>query len=86
MEEKKVIVKDKIGLHARTAAVFADQAKKFSSDLKVIYGAKEANAKSMLGLMGLGVGQGKTITIRASGSDELNAVNSLIQFVEKNFE
>lgn len=86
MEEKILVVKDKVGLHARTASVFAKKAMEFKSEIKVIFNNREVNGKSMLNIMSLGVKQGMEIKIRVNGEDELQTVNSLIQLVENNFE
>lgn len=91
MKESKVIVNNKVGLHARPASLFVQEATKYKSDIKVsthdpdTNELREANAKSILGVLTLGVFQGMEITIRAEGEDEENAVAALLALVEKNF-
>lgn len=91
MKESKIIVNNKVGLHARPASLFVQEAAKYQSDIKVstqdpdTKENREANAKSILGVLTLGVFQGMEITIRAEGDDEENAVIGLLALVEKNF-
>ena len=65
------------GLHARPAAVLATQAKKFKSEIRIARGTDEANAKSVVAIMGLSTQQGDAITVKASGPDAREAVRSL---------
>lgn len=91
MKESKIVVNNKVGLHARPASLFVQEAAKYQSDIKVsttdpdTNELREANAKSILGVLTLGVFHGMEITIRAEGEDEEGAVNSLLALVEKNF-
>jgi phosphotransferase system HPr (HPr) family protein len=86
MLERTITVKDKTGLHARTASLFARNALQFNSEIKIIFNNKEANGKSILSLLSLGVAYGKEIKIRANGEDEQKTVDSLVQLIENNFE
>lgn len=83
MVEKKVIVQLQTGLHARPAALFVQEANRFSSDVFVIKEHKKVNAKSIMGIMSLAVSRGTEITIMAEGSDEAEAVESLAEIVSK---
>jgi phosphocarrier protein len=91
MKESKIVVNNKVGLHARPASLFVQEAAKYQSNIKVsthdpdTKELREANAKSILGVLTLGVFQGMEITIRAEGEDEEDAVTSLLALVEKNF-
>jgi len=91
MKELKIIVNNKVGLHARPASVFVQEASKHVSDIKVscqdpdTNEIREVNAKSILGVLTLGVFQGMEITIRAEGEDEEPAVEALITLVKNNF-
>ena len=91
MKESKITVNNKVGLHARPASLFVQEAAKYTSEIKVSTNdpdtneLREANAKSILGVLTLGVFQGMEITIRANGEDEENAVAALLALVEKNF-
>ncbi|MDB5085864.1 MAG: phosphate transporter permease [Bacilli bacterium] len=81
MAEKTVTVKLRSGLHARPAALFVQQANKFSSDVFVEKQGKSVNAKSIMGIMSLAIGTGAEIVIRAEGSDADKAVDSLVEMV-----
>lgn len=86
MLERTIIVKDKIGLHARTAALFAKKAMQFNSEIKIVFDNKEVNGKSMLSILSLGVEHGREIRIKVNGEDEQKTVDSLVQLIENNFE
>lgn len=82
---RTVKVLNKTGLHARPATMFVDTANKFRSSISVVKGDQEVDAKSVLGLMLLEVTKGTEITIKAQGEDEVEAVNTLAELVEKKF-
>lgn len=83
MVEKRVTVRLKTGLHARPAALFVQEANKYSSDIFVKKGEREVNAKSIMGVMSLAVASGTEILIKAKGSDEEQAINALAAMVSK---
>ncbi|WP_113926863.1 HPr family phosphocarrier protein [Bacillus sp. P14.5] len=83
MFEQKVEVKLKTGLQARPAALFVQEANRFSSEVFLERNGKKVNAKSIMGLMSLAVSSGTEITLIAEGSDEEEAVKHLTQFVQK---
>ena len=83
MIEKEATVVPEQGLHARPAAKFVKTAKGFSSDIKVIKGDTEANAKSSLNLMTLGATQGDKLIIRANGEDEEEAAEALAELLSQ---
>ena len=91
MKELKIVVNNKVGLHARPASLFVQAAAKFNSDINVSCQDPEtkedrkANAKSILGILTLGVFQGKEITIEAEGEDEDTAVDTLVALVKDDF-
>jgi len=91
MKESKIMVNNKVGLHARPASLFVQEAAKFSSDIRVSCQdpdtgeQREANAKSILGILTLGVFQGMEIHIQAEGDDEAAAVEALENLVKNNF-
>jgi phosphocarrier protein HPr len=91
MHEIKVVVNNKVGLHARPAAMFIKTAAKFQSEIKVSCHdhnsgqLRIANAKSILSILTLGVFQGTEITIQANGEDEQVAVDALRDLVVSNF-
>ena len=81
MAERKTAIGPEEGLHARPAAQFVKTAKGFSSDIVVIKGEKEANAKSSLKIMTLGARKGDIIVIRAEGDDAREAVDALTELI-----
>lgn len=81
MAERETTVGPKEGLHARPAAMFVKTAKQFDSDIKVIKGDREANAKSSLNVMTLGAKHGDAIVIRAEGDDAEQAVDALVEVI-----
>ncbi|MGD6804974.1 HPr family phosphocarrier protein [Rossellomorea vietnamensis] len=83
MFEQKVEVKLKTGLQARPAALFVQEANRFSSEVFLERNGKKVNAKSIMGLMSLAVSSGTEISLIADGSDEEEAVKHLAQFVQK---
>ena len=85
MPEITLTVHNKVGLHARPAALFVQTAKQFNCDVKVTHGEKEANAKSILSVLALGVEQGAVITISTEGEGADQALAALKALVENNF-
>ncbi len=85
MPEITLTIHHKVGLHARPAAVFVQTAKQFRSNIKVTQGEKEANAKSILSVLALGVEQGAVIGIRAEGEDADQSLATLKALIENNF-
>jgi catabolite repression HPr-like protein len=83
MVEKMVKVKLKTGLQARPAALFVQEANRFSSDVFLEKDGKKVNAKSIMGLMSLAVSSGTEINIIVTGDDEQQAIEALTNFVEK---
>lgn len=73
----------KNGLEARPAALFVQIASKFESHISVIVSDKQVNAKSIMGMMSLGAIKGQVIEISATGEDEQEAVDALIEFLQK---
>ena len=85
MYVKEVTVQNHVGLHARPATFFIQKANEFKSS---IWGEKEesrVNAKSLLGVLSLGIVGGTPIKIIADGADEQQAVDSLVKLVESGF-
>ena len=85
MFTKELTIKNEVGLHARPATYFIQKANEFKSGIWVEKEERRVNAKSLLGVLSLGIMQGTTITFIADGSDEQAAVESLSTLVENNF-
>lgn len=85
MYMKEVTIKNQIGLHARPATFFIQKANEFKSSIWVEKDERRVNAKSLLGVLSLGIVGGATIRIIADGAEEQNAVDSLVKLVETGF-
>ena len=82
---KEVMVQNQVGLHARPATFFIQKANEFKSSIWVEMEERRVNAKSLLGVLSLGIVGGTKIDIIADGSDEQEAVDSLVALVESGF-
>ena len=82
---KDVTVQNQVGLHARPATFFIQRANEFKSSVWVEKQERRVNAKSLLGVLSLGIMGGTDIRIVADGSDEQEAVESLVALVESGF-
>lgn len=85
MVSNQVTVQNAVGLHARPATFFIQRANEFKSSIWVEKDDRRVNAKSLLGVLSLGIVKGVTITLIADGSDEEEAVNALVSLIESNF-
>lgn len=85
MPEITLEIKNKVGLHARPAAMFVQLANKFKSDIRVLKGNVNANAKSILNVLTLGAGPGSAIRLQAEGEDAESALKALEELVGSNF-
>ena len=83
--KKDVLVQNQVGLHARPATFFIQKANEFKSSIWVEKDERRVNAKSLLGVLSLGIDGGTSIDIIADGSDEQEAVDSLVALVESGF-
>lgn len=77
MYSKEVVVRCESGLHNRQATYFVQKANEFSSSVWLESGSRKMNAKSLLGIMSLGIATGTTVTLIADGSDAETAVTAL---------
>lgn len=85
-EENKMITKNmtielKQGLNARPVAVFVQVASQFDSSIFVEYENKKVNAKSIMGMMTLGIAAGENVTVSADGVDEIEAIQSIEKYL-----
>jgi catabolite repression HPr-like protein len=83
MVEKQVIVKLKTGLQARPAAMFVQEANRFSSEIFLEKDGKKVNAKSIMGLMSLAIGVGSTVNLIVEGKDEESALSTLSEYIQQ---
>jgi phosphocarrier protein len=82
MVYKHVTVHNKLGLHARPAARFVELANRFKSDIYIKKNTATVSAKSIMGVMVMGVNKGTEIIIEANGPDEQAALTALVDLVE----
>lgn len=82
---KEVKVQNQVGLHARPATFFIQKANEFKSSIWVEKEERRVNAKSLLGVLSLGIMGGTVINIMAGGPDEEEAVEELVRLVESGF-
>ena len=80
MKQFSYQIEDPNGMHARPAGALATFAKRFASDIRITHGDKEADAKRLLSLMGLGATLGSTLIFSITGEDEAEATEELSAF------
>lgn len=86
MYMKEVTVNNQVGLHARPATFFIQKANEFKASIWVEKDERRVNAKSLLGVLSLGVVKGTTISLIADGTDEQEAVDALVELFNSNFD
>ncbi|MBQ7319720.1 MAG: HPr family phosphocarrier protein [Clostridia bacterium] len=85
MISRDIVITNSSGLHARPATFFIQKANSFRSTIWVEKEDRRVNAKSLLGVLSLGVAKGMTITLIADGSDEEAALDGLQRLAESGF-
>lgn len=85
MYSKEVVLQNQVGLHARPATFFIQKANEFKSSIWVEKDERKVNAKSLLGVLSLGIARGTSISIIADGVDEKQAVDALVDLIDSNF-
>ena len=83
---KDMVVSNKLGVHARPAAMFVKVANKFQSEIFVEKDGETVNGKSIMGLMMLAAGPGSKLHVRASGADAPQALNELEALLKRKFD
>lgn len=83
MVSREVTIKNPTGLHLRPAGILCEEAMKYKSLVTFQYGPNEANAKSILSVLGACIKNGDTIVLRCDGEDEETALKGLIEVIEK---
>ncbi len=86
MYTKTAVVSNQVGLHARPATFFIQKANEFKSSIWVEVEERRVNAKSLLGVLSLGIVKGTEITLIANGSDEEDAVEALVALLATDFD
>ncbi|MDL2237450.1 HPr family phosphocarrier protein [Christensenellaceae bacterium OttesenSCG-928-K19] len=82
---KELVINNYDGLKAKAAASFVQVANQFDSQILIEFSNKKINAKSIMGLLSLGVKYGESIYVFANGKDEKEAVAALVELVDNNF-
>ncbi len=85
MQERVVNIKNKLGLHARPAALLVQTAAKYKSRIKIFKDDQEVDGKSIMGIMTLAAASGSSLRLLADGNDEIDALNALVQLFESGF-
>ena len=85
MYTQEITVQNEVGLHARPATYFIQKANEFKSGIWVEKEERRVNAKSLLGVLALGIVTGTNIALIADGSDEKEAVDALVSLIQNNF-
>ena len=86
MLKKTVIIKNKLGLHARAAVKFVNLANRFASSVRIEKDGAEIDGKSILGILTLAAVQGTRITLKISGKDEESALKALAALIGDRFQ
>lgn len=82
---KTALIENEVGLHARPATFFIQRANEFKSNVWVEKEERRVNAKSLLGVLSLGIMRGTEITLIGDGPDEIKAIDTLMDMITSNF-
>ena len=85
MISKEVVINNQVGLHARPATFFIQKANEFKSSIWIEKDDRRVNAKSLLGVLSLGIVKGASVKILADGVDESAAIATLSELIDSNF-
>lgn len=82
---KEIVVQNQVGLHARPATFFIQKANEYKSSVWIEKDERRVNAKSLLGVLSLGITKGINVTVMAEGPDEEEAVSELVGLISSDF-
>lgn len=85
MTTQEVIIRNRLGLHARAAAKFVHTATRYNSQIRITRDGRSMDGKSIMGILLLAAGAGSTIVISADGADEADAIDALCRLVNGGF-
>ena len=85
MISKEVCINNQVGLHARPATFFIQKANEFKSSIWIEKEDRRVNAKSLLGVLSLGIVKGTSVNIVADGLDEDEAIKTLSELIDSDF-
>ena len=86
MISRNVTIQNSVGLHARPATFFIQKANSYKSSVWVENEDRRVNAKSLLGVLSMGIVKGMTITLIADGPDEVEALAGLVELIDSGFQ
>ncbi len=86
MLEQQIVIRNKLGLHARAAVKLVNLSNRFVASVKIVKDGSEIDGKSILGILTLAATQGSEITLRVSGKDEEAAVKALADLINNRFD
>lgn len=85
MITKEAVINNQVGLHTRPATFFIQKANEFKSSIWIEKDERRVNAKSLLGVLSLGIVKGTTVTLVADGADEQEAIDTLTALINSDF-
>ena len=85
MLNQKVIISNKLGLHARASMKLVNLAARFASQIHIGYKNRDVNAKSIMNVMALGAKKGTEITLKIDGEDETQAMQAILELINDKF-
>ena len=85
MLQNDFIITNKLGLHARASALFVKTSNRFSSEIRLSRDGVEVNGKSIMGIMMLAASKGSTVTLTATGNDEVEAMHIIGELISNGF-
>lgn len=86
LAETSIVITNKVGLHARPARLLVQTAAQFQAQIQVYCGEKNANAKSIVGILKLSASKGDTLLLHAEGADAQQAILTLTDLIERKFD
>ncbi len=85
MQEQTVDIVNKLGLHARAASKFVNEAKRFGSTVQIEVNGKRVDGKSIMSIMLLAASKGQSLTLRTTGVDEIEAMAAIVNLIAARF-
>lgn len=86
MISRNVTIQNTVGLHARPATFFVQKANAYKCSIWMEKADRKVNAKSLLGVLSLGVMKGTSVTLVADGADENEAMDAIVELIDSGFE
>ncbi|MBM3296628.1 MAG: HPr family phosphocarrier protein [Candidatus Aminicenantes bacterium] len=86
MVRKKMVIGNKLGLHARAAVKFVNLANRYNSRVRIVKDGSEIDGKSILGILTLAATRGSSVTLKVAGRDERQALEALANLIRNKFE